>query len=161
ELADGDFFGLIAEQANCGILLDLHNLWVNERNGRQRVVDVIDALPLDRVWEVHLAGGMMLGNYYLDSHSDLIPEALVEIAGKVIPRLPNLGALIFEILPEYAGQVGLDNVRRQLPLMQSLWNLRSPECVNVPRRPTPSPCGPFENDVVEWESILGQLAVQH
>ena len=59
---------------------------------------VINA-PLDRVWEVHLAGGMMLGDYYLDSHSDAIPMELLEIATQVIPRLSNLGALIFEILP--------------------------------------------------------------
>ena len=57
EMPDGAFFAAVAEQADCGILLDLHNLWCNERNGRQRVLDVVAELPLDRVWEVHLAGG--------------------------------------------------------------------------------------------------------
>ena len=73
ELRDGEFVAAIAMKANCGILLDLHNLWVNERNGRQSVTEFVDMLPLDRVWEVHLAGGMMLGDYYLDAHSDVIP----------------------------------------------------------------------------------------
>jgi len=76
ELPDGEFFAEIAEEADCGILLDLHNLWVNERNGRQSVGELIEQLPLDRVWEVHLAGGMMLGDYYIDSHSDSIPAPL-------------------------------------------------------------------------------------
>jgi uncharacterized protein (UPF0276 family) len=162
ELPDGSFFASIADEADCGILLDLHNLWVNERNGRERVVDVIEALPLDRVWEVHLAGGMMLGDYYLDSHSDAIPMELLEIATQVIPRLPNLGALIFEILPGYVPQLGLDNVRKQLTLLNSLWRLRPSKCVSVPRRPARSLSGSNERgDAVEWEQILGKLAVEH
>jgi len=80
EMTDGEFFASVAEVADCGILLDLHNLWANERNGRQPVAEVIDALPLDRVWEIHLAGGMMLGEYYLDAHSEAIPRPLLEIA---------------------------------------------------------------------------------
>src|SRR5262249_23000774 len=124
EITDGEFFSVIAEEADCGILLDLHNIWANERNGRQPVADVIHALPLERVWEVHMAGGMMLGNYYLDSHSDLISEKLFDMAASVIPRLPNLGALIFEILPGYVPKVGLDQIRRQLTLLNALWRLR-------------------------------------
>src|SRR5438034_2964426 len=87
EMPDGEFFASVAEAADCGILLDLHNLWVNERNGRQPVHEVLAALPLDRVWEVHLAGGMMIGDYYLDAHSDTISPLLLAIAGDVLPRL--------------------------------------------------------------------------
>ena len=161
ELPDGEFFAAIAEEADCGILLDLHNLWANERNGRQSVADVIDALPLERVWEVHLAGGMMLGNYYLDAHSGVIPPRLFDIATHVIPRLPNLGALIFEILPGYVPELGLDEVRRQLTLLNALWRLRKPQTVSVTRRPTVSGDRSDLRDVVEWERILGILAVGH
>lgn len=162
ELSDGEFFSAIAEEAGCGILLDLHNLWVNERNGRQNVAELIDQLPLDRVWEVHLAGGMMLGDYYLDSHSDTIPAPLFDIAAQVIPRLPNLGALIFELLPGYVTQVGLPSVKEQLTALNALWRLRPAESICVSRGPVASadcPDGP--GDVVEWERILGTLAVGH
>jgi uncharacterized protein (UPF0276 family) len=162
ELPDGQFFALVAEEAECGILLDLHNLWVNERNGRQSVEEVIDALPLARVWEVHLAGGMMLGDYYLDSHSDAVPDQLVDVAAQVIPRLPNLGALIFEIMPGYVRQLGLDRVREQLPLLNELWRLRPVESVRVPRRPVvAADQADRSDDVVEWERMLGALAVGH
>ncbi|MBZ5538124.1 MAG: DUF692 domain-containing protein [Acidobacteriia bacterium] len=162
ELSDGKFFSLIAEEADCGILLDLHNLWVNERNGRQPVDEAIAELPLERVWEIHLAGGMMLGDYYLDSHSDAIPDLLLDIAAQVIPRLPNLGALIFEMLPGYVPQLGLDGVKQQLTRLNELWRLRPAESIYVPRRPVVSadrldgPC-----DVVEWERTLGTLALGH
>src|SRR5690349_9761932 len=79
ELSDGEFFAAVAEQADCGILLDLHNLWCNERNGRQPVRAVLAELPLERVWEVHLAGGEELDSYWLDAHSGPIPQPLVDL----------------------------------------------------------------------------------
>lgn len=124
EMEDGTYFGAVAEAAGCGILLDLHNLWCNEANGRRRVCDVLARMPLDRVWEVHLAGGMPLSGYWLDAHSGLVPEPLMDVAAEVIPTLPNLGALIFEILPEHVPAVGLDGVHRQLEALNVLWELR-------------------------------------
>ena len=162
ELSDGEFFAAIADQADCGILLDLHNLWVNERNGRQQVTRVVDELPLDRVWEVHLAGGMMLGEYYLDSHSEIVPAPLLGIATEVIPRLPNLGALIFEVLPGYVSQLGLSRIKEQLAVLNDLWGRRPPKAIYVPRRRLAS-LDQLDGccDVVEWEQSLGMLAIGH
>lgn len=60
EMTDGSFFAAVAETADCGILLDLHNLWCNEKNGRSSVRQVIAELARDRVWELHLAGGQKI-----------------------------------------------------------------------------------------------------
>ena len=57
ELSDGEFVTKVVEGANCGIILDLHNLWTNEMNGRQSIEDFLRQIPLERVWEIHLAGG--------------------------------------------------------------------------------------------------------
>ena len=132
ELDDGACFGAIADQAGCGILLDLHNLWCNERNGRQCVAGVLEQMPLERVWEVHLAGGMELGGYWLDAHSGGVPPALLELAARVVPRLPNLGAIVFEILPQHLARIGIDGVRRQLVALGELWAMRAARRVTVP-----------------------------
>ena len=100
ELGDGEFFAAVAEQADCGILLDLHNLWCNERDGRQPVRDVLAELRLERVWEVHLAGGEELVGYLLDAHSPL-PGA----RGHATPRSPwrterGVGRLRPAVLPK-------------------------------------------------------------
>jgi uncharacterized protein (UPF0276 family) len=124
ELADGDFFATLAGQAGCHILLDLHNLWVNERNGRQPMEAVLAALPLDRVCELHLAGGAQLDGYWLDAHDRLADPALIERAAALIPRLPNLGAIVFEVLPAYIEGLGLDAIADQLDTLQALWRLR-------------------------------------
>ena len=51
----GAFAAEVAEAADCGILLDLHNLLCNERNGRQSVTEFCSSIPLERVWEIDLA----------------------------------------------------------------------------------------------------------
>ena len=74
ELPDGEFVARVAEAADCGILLDLHNVWTNERNGRQSLADYIEQLPLERVWEIHVAGGHSHRGFWLDAHSGVAPQ---------------------------------------------------------------------------------------
>jgi uncharacterized protein (UPF0276 family) len=155
-LDDGEFFGTVAEQADCGILLDLHNLWCNERNGRQPVRDALLQMPLDRVWEVHLAGGMSLDGIWLDAHSNSTPPELLELAAEVIPRLPNVGALIFEILPEHLHNIGIDGVHRELEALKGLWRTRPPRTIKV-RQSSQKAIVPSVADTAEthaWEQRL-------
>ena len=162
ELDDGDFFAAVAHTSRCGILLDLHNLWCNERNGRQSVAEAIARIPLERVWEIHLAGGMEMSGYWLDAHSGAVPPEVMEIAARLIPSLPNLGALIFEVLPEHLPRIGLDGVQRQVEEMQQLWRMRAP------RRIQADPISPFPRcnakatradfaAVARWTQLAGAL----
>lgn len=162
EMSDGAFFGAVAEEADCGILLDLHNLWCNEKNGRQSVLEVLDEMPLERVWEVHLAGGNEFSGYWLDAHSGLVPAPLMRLAAEVIPRLPNLKAIVFEIIGDYMThhRLGETEIREQLRQIGELWTLRRTRSTVAKRRlhsrragTTPGP------QPEEWESTLGGLVV--
>ena len=162
ELSDGAFFARVAERADCGILLDLHNLWCNERNGRQPVLDVLAELPLDRVWEVHLAGGQELDGYWLDAHSGPVPEALMDLAAEVVPALPAVRALIFEMVPEQltSGRVALPELLTQLERMREIWALRARDVrpAAAPGRPA-APAGTIElPGPGEWEIALAGAA---
>lgn len=168
ELADGAYFAAIAEGADCGILLDLHNLWANERNGRMPLREVLAALPLERIWELHLAGGSVLDGYWLDAHDGLVDPELHELAAELIPRLPNLGAINFEILPQYVERTGIDRIARQLEDLRRLWNLRRPLHVTapphdsphaMPRAVPPWPDAAALLDMQRWERSLGALAL--
>ncbi|MEW8440668.1 MAG: hypothetical protein AB2689_21170, partial [Candidatus Thiodiazotropha taylori] len=77
-----------------------------------------------RVYEIHLAGGLKYGDYWLDAHSGDIPPPVIEWARRLIPYLPNLGALVYEILPAYLPRFGLDGVRRAVDQMHDLWSYR-------------------------------------
>lgn len=161
QLRDGAFTAAVAEQADCGILLDLHNIWTNELNGRQPVEEFLNDIPLERVWEIHLAGGSRLGNYWLDAHSGEIPAPVLDWARRLIPRLPNLAAIIFELLPAYLPEFGLDGVRRAVRQMHELWELRSPpRNTDTPcRRPTTVHLQTEEEELTpaEWEDTLANL----
>jgi uncharacterized protein (UPF0276 family) len=139
EMSDGQFLAAVAGQADCGLLVDLHNLLCNERNGRQAVLDVLDELPLDRVWEVHVAGGGELDGYWVDAHSGLVDDALWRLAEVVVPRLPNLKALTFEMMPQdyTSGAVPAAAVLEQLRRLDRLWasrGSRDPEALAPPER---------------------------
>nr|WP_255428086.1 DUF692 family multinuclear iron-containing protein [Ramlibacter cellulosilyticus] len=154
DMGDGEFFAAVAQASGAGILLDVHNLWCNECNGRESVAEVVATLPLDRVWEIHFAGGMEHSGFRLDAHSGRVPPQVIDIAAALIPRLPRLGALVFEILPEHVPAIGLDGVMRELARLQELWALRSPTNVQVPSSPACTPSRSDFDEVARWEGSL-------
>ena len=131
EMPDGAFFAAIAEAADCEILLDLTNLWVNHKNGRAAIGDVLEELPLERVWEMHLAGIEFAHGHWLDAHSGAIDPDLAALAREVVPSLPNLGAIIFEIAPDRLAGFGAAALLREMEGDPSVVGNRAP-----PRRPT-------------------------
>jgi uncharacterized protein (UPF0276 family) len=122
ELSDGAFVGGVAEKADCGILLDLHNLLANERNGGQPVESVLAELPLERVLEVHVAGGFEARGFWLDAHHGPPDGELLALTARVLPRLPNLRALIYEAVPESLAALGIPGVRDILATLHRLWD---------------------------------------
>jgi uncharacterized protein (UPF0276 family) len=156
-MSDGAFVATVAEEADCGILLDLHNLWANELNGRQPVREFVAELPLERVNELHIAGGLEHGGYWLDAHSGRIPEPLLELASWVVPLLPNLGAIIFELLASYLEPLGLDGVAEEVSKLARIWDLRG----SAPTHPVASPRvdEPSAISPREWEDALGALVI--
>lgn len=126
ELADADFWGAIAETADCGILLDIHNVWTNQANGRQDLAALAERLPLERVWEIHVAGGQRHKGYWLDSHSGLPPGGVIQAAAALAPRLPNLHAIVFEIIADQieAQHIGETELEACFAALRAIWATR-------------------------------------
>jgi uncharacterized protein (UPF0276 family) len=121
EMPDGDYVAEVVRAADCGILLDLHNVYCNARNGRLDFDDFLSRLPKDRVWEIHLAGGMEQEGFWLDAHSGPIPPDLKAMAREVLAELPNLGALNFEIYDSFVEQAGEGMLDRTVDDLHALW----------------------------------------
>jgi uncharacterized protein len=157
EMSDGDFFSSVAQAADCGIVLDLHNLWVNECNGRQGVKEVIARLPRERVWEIHVAGGSTLDGYRLDSHDGLVPAEVMNELEASIHSFPNLRAVMFEILPQHVLRIGLDAIEQQLEVLFSL----CAKCSIAGDPPVMSKSNPPQIEIADfaavahWELKLG------
>ncbi len=89
-----EFLIEIVSKSHCGLLLDLHNLYVDEINRGIDGAKVIESLPADSVKEIHLAGGAWINKAYVDSHDNDISERVFELLrialNKFKPHLINL-----------------------------------------------------------------------
>ena len=137
EMLDGEFFAAVAAAADCGILLDLANLWVNHKNGRTKIDETLAKLPLERVWEVHLAGATFAHGYWLDAHSGGIDDGLADVAATIIPDLPNLGAIIFEMAPDRLTRFGANAFLREMERVSRLWEAARPPAPRARQGPRP------------------------
>jgi len=162
ELPDGTFVSAVSETSDCGILLDLHNIYANQLNGRQTIEQFLAQLPLDRVWEVHLAGGFQMEGFWLDAHSGAVPEPLMDIAREVVPSLPNLKAIVFEIFSSFIPRFGIDGIRGEMEKLHQLWSLRKPTNGHLIRK-QPAALALLETpDLISpstWENALGSTVI--
>ncbi len=152
EMGDGAFWAMIAEQADCGIILDLHNLLCNERNGRARIDDVLRVLPPERIWEIHLAGGERLNDTWLDAHSGAIEHDLGARAIEIAGSLPNLAAVTFELGPSHVARFGEAAFLAQMEIVNRAWESRL--CVSAQPRSFLSLNAQPSESLREWEEML-------
>lgn len=67
-LSEWEFLAEIAERADCGILLDVNNVYVSATNHAFRAEEYILGVPAGRVGQIHLAGHSDMGAYLFDTH---------------------------------------------------------------------------------------------
>jgi len=68
EISEWDFLSEVSKTADCGILLDVNNVYVNSVNHKFDPVKYLKALPLERVGQIHLAGHSRQGALLVDTH---------------------------------------------------------------------------------------------
>jgi hypothetical protein len=91
-MAEHEFLARLAEDADCGILLDVNNVFVSSRNHGFDPRAYVEALPASRVVQYHVAGHTDLGTHLLDTHScaardevwDLLDHALARTGPRAV-----------------------------------------------------------------------------
>jgi uncharacterized protein (UPF0276 family) len=88
------FVAAVCEEADCGLLLDVNNLYVNARNFGCEPLAELSALPLHRVVQLHVAGHEVRHGRYIDHHgAPVCPEVLAltaEVLRRTGPSVPVL-----------------------------------------------------------------------
>jgi uncharacterized protein (UPF0276 family) len=104
-----DYFARVCDAADCGMLLDVAHLAIYQRACGHAPLDGLDGFALERVVEIHVAGGSEFAHagrtFVDDDHS---PQPLPEtwkILEAVLPRARNLRALVYECERNRAEQV--------------------------------------------------------
>jgi uncharacterized protein (UPF0276 family) len=95
DMTEWEFVARLAEEADCGLLLDVNNVYVSAFNHGWDPVAYIDAVPGDRVCQIHLAGHTHKGTHIIDTHSDHVVDPVWELYGHAV-RTVGLRATLLE-----------------------------------------------------------------
>jgi uncharacterized protein len=91
DMDEATFLGRVVVESDCGLLLDLHNVFTNAVNHRYDPIRFLEKLPLERVVQIHLAGGEEMEGIRLDTHAGCSPEEVWRLLEHVAPRCPVRG----------------------------------------------------------------------
>ena len=92
-MSEWEFLAAVAEGADCGILLDVNNVFVSAHNHGFDPEIYLAAVPAERVWQIHLAGHTDKGTHLLDTHSAPVRDevwALYESATRRVGAVSSL-----------------------------------------------------------------------
>jgi uncharacterized protein (UPF0276 family) len=108
--AEWEFLSYIATQADCLLLLDVNNVYVSSVNHAFNPLEYLDALPADRVQQIHLAGHSNQGAHIIDTHDHPVADAVWALYRAACERfgavatmierddhIPALGELVSEL----------------------------------------------------------------
>jgi uncharacterized protein (UPF0276 family) len=86
ELDEAQFITEILDRTGALLLLDIANVYANARNRNTDPLALLDSLPLDRVAYVHVAGGSEHQGLYHDTHTDPVPQPVLDLVAELCRR---------------------------------------------------------------------------
>ena len=93
-MPEWEFLSAVATRADCGILLDVNNVYVSAMNHGFDPHAYLVGVPADRVGQIHLAGHSDHGTHLLDTHDAPVRAEVWELYRAVIERLGRVSTLI-------------------------------------------------------------------
>lgn len=89
-----EFLADVVERADCAVLLDVNNVYVSACNHGLDPYRYLDAIPVDRVVQVHLAGHSVLPTHRVDTHDHPVCDEVWELYRYAIARIGPVSTLI-------------------------------------------------------------------
>ncbi len=93
-MTEWEFLTAVVEEADCGILLDVNNIYVSSYNHGFDPLAYVDGVPHERIVQYHLAGHTNRGRYILDTHSDHVVDAVWALYRRACEHTGNVSTLI-------------------------------------------------------------------
>jgi len=93
-LSEWDFLSAISERADCLILLDINNIYVSAVNHEFDPLDYLKGVPVERVWQFHLAGHSDYIDYIIDTHDAEIIDPVWALYADAVRRFGKVSCLI-------------------------------------------------------------------
>jgi uncharacterized protein len=93
-LTEWQFLAEIAARADCLILLDVNNIYVSAVNHEFDPRVYLEAIPPERVQQIHLAGHENHGDYLVDTHDHPVSDPVWELYAHAIRRCGPVSTMI-------------------------------------------------------------------
>ena len=95
ELGEAEFITAVVEESGCDLLLDVNNIYVNSINHRYDPLEFLDALPLQRVRYIHVAGHYdEADDLKVDTHGADVIDPVWALLAQAYQRLGPLPTLL-------------------------------------------------------------------
>ena len=88
------FVSAVAEEADCGILLDVNNIYVNAINHGFSPLEYLSGIPRERVGQIHLAGHSSSGDLLIDTHDHPVPTPVWRLYREAVRRFGRVSTLV-------------------------------------------------------------------
>lgn len=115
EMDEVTFINQVAEQADCLLLLDVNNVYVNAFNHNYDAKSFIEKLPLERVAYIHMAGHTKVApDLIIDTHGEAIIDPVYELFEWTLDKIAPVPVLLerdFNIPELEVLQNELDNIK--------------------------------------------------
>ncbi|MGH1403722.1 MAG: MNIO family bufferin maturase [Alphaproteobacteria bacterium] len=93
-MSEWEFIARMVEESGCGLLLDVNNIYVSCYNHKWDPKTYIDAMPLDDVAQIHLAGHTNKGTHIIDTHDDHVLDEVWTLYSYVIQKAGLVSTMI-------------------------------------------------------------------
>ena len=94
EMTEWEFLTEVVERADCGILLDVNNIYVSAMNHEFDPAAYVDAVPAERVAQIHIAGHSRYEKYILDTHDHPVIDPVWQLYERTIARVGHTATLL-------------------------------------------------------------------
>ncbi len=94
EMSEWEFLSEVAERADCGILLDVNNIYVSSMNHSFNPMDYVNGVPHERVGQIHLAGHSKYERYILDTHDHAVIDPVWKLYAHAIKKCGPTATLL-------------------------------------------------------------------
>lgn len=93
-LAEWEFIAEIAERADIGLLFDVNNVFVTAYNHGLDPIAFVEAVPAERIVQIHLAGHTNLGTHIIDTHDGHVTDPVWDLYRLTIERAGAVSTLV-------------------------------------------------------------------
>jgi uncharacterized protein len=94
EMTEWEFLCEVVERADCGVLLDVNNIYVSSQNHTFDPFDYVNAVPAGRVAQIHIAGHTRHERYILDTHDHPVCPPVWQLYRRAIERSGRTATLL-------------------------------------------------------------------